>query len=78
MSGLRALKSILSAFEFEIGVDRKPLEMLVEVFFPIIEQSILANSQFVQSQNYITIMVLISKVFFMSNQVSFFKLSNFL
>lgn len=46
ISGLRALKSILSAFEFEINQDRKPLDTLVEVFFPVIESSILSNDSF--------------------------------
>jgi hypothetical protein len=37
LSGLRALRSIVQAFEFEIGEERKPLETLVEIFFPVIE-----------------------------------------
>lgn len=46
LSGLRALRSIVCAFEFEISDDRKPLETLVEVFFPVIESQILANNSF--------------------------------
>jgi hypothetical protein len=42
VSGLRALKSILQAFEFEINADRKPMNQIVEIFFPVIEQSLLA------------------------------------
>ena len=67
ISGLRAFKSIICAFEFEINQDRKPLETLVEVFFPVIECSILANNSFMQSSNYVPTMVLISKIFFMCN-----------
>lgn len=37
VSGLRALKAIVSAFEFEINTDRKPLEEIVQVFFPVLE-----------------------------------------
>jgi hypothetical protein len=37
MSGLKALKSMLQAFEFEISSDRKPLNQIVETFFPVIE-----------------------------------------
>jgi len=42
VSGLRALKSILQAFEFEINADRYPMNQIVEIFFPIIEQNLLA------------------------------------
>lgn len=69
VSGLRALKSVLQAFEFEIHEDRKPLNSLVEVFFPILE-GILGSTLLSQSENYISIMVLIGKIFFMANQVS--------
>lgn len=67
ISGLRALKSIICAFEFEINQERRPLETLVEVFFPVIESAILANNSFMQSINYVPTMVLISKIFFMCN-----------
>jgi hypothetical protein len=32
----------LQAFEFEIDADRKPMNQIVEIFFPVIEQSLLA------------------------------------
>lgn len=37
VSGLRTLKAVLQAFEFEIHEERKPLNQLVEFFFPILE-----------------------------------------
>jgi hypothetical protein len=37
VSGLRTLKAVLQAFEFEIHEERKPLNQLVELFFPILE-----------------------------------------
>jgi hypothetical protein len=60
---------VLQAFEFEIYEDRKPLNALVENFFPMIE-AILGSTLLSQSDNYISIMILIGKIFFMSNQVS--------
>jgi len=59
---------VLQAFEFEIHEDRKPLNTLVDNFFPMIE-SILGNTMLSQSENYISIMILIGKIFFMSNQI---------
>lgn len=43
MSGLRSLKAIVSAFEFEINADRKPLEEIAVVFFPTIESQLLMS-----------------------------------
>lgn len=68
MSGLRAFKAVLQAFEFEIHEERKPLHQLVEYFFPQLE-GVLATL-LAQSPNYIQIMILIGKIFFMTNQVS--------
>ena len=44
MSGLRALKSIVQAFEFEIDNERKYLHELVEIFFPVLE-GLLGNNE---------------------------------
>ena len=68
-SGLRALRSIFQAFEFEIKEDRIPLNQLIEVFFPILE-GLLQSETLQNSPNYIPMMVLIAKIFFMSVQVS--------
>lgn len=68
-SALRALKSIFQAFEFEIKEERKPLNHLIEVFFPILE-GLLGNEALQNSPNYIPMMILIAKIFFMSIQVS--------
>lgn len=68
ISGLRTLKSVLQAFEFEIELERKPLHQLVEYFFPQLE-GILASFTS-ESPNFIQIMILIGKIFFMTNQVS--------
>jgi hypothetical protein len=43
VSGLRSLKAIVSAFEFEINADRKPLEEIAVVFFPTIESQLLMS-----------------------------------
>lgn len=62
---MRALKSVFQAFEFEIKAEREPLHRLVEMFFPVLEQ--LVSSEALQnSPNYIPMMVLITKVFYIS------------
>lgn len=61
----------MSAFEFELSADRKPLEELVAVFFPQIESHILGDDSFRQNPIYTATMCLITKIFYMSNQVSF-------
>jgi hypothetical protein len=68
-SALRALKSIFSAFEFEIKAEREPLHQLIDVFFPVLE-GLLGNEQLQNSTNYMPMMTLIAKIFFMSIQVS--------
>lgn len=68
-SALRALKSLFQAFEFEIKDEREPLHKLVEHFFPVIEQ-LIGTEAVTNSPNYIPIMILVSKIFFMSIQVS--------
>ena len=70
ISGLRALKSLIQAFEFEIDIKRKPLHHIVEIFFPIIESSLLADNSLIQDPNYAQIILLICKIFFMCIQVS--------
>ena len=69
MSALRALKSICQAFEFEIDQERKPLHEIVQVFFPVLE-GLLGSSEVMNSPNYVQMMILISKIFFICNQVS--------
>ena len=69
ISGLRALKSIFQAFEFEIKEERQPLNHLVEIFFPVLEH-LLQNEALLNSPNYVPIMILIAKIFFMTVQVS--------
>lgn len=59
----------MQAFEFEIHEDRKPLNHLVETFFPIFE-GILGSELLNSSPNVTSIMILIAKVFYMVNQVS--------
>ena len=68
-SGLRSLKSLIQAFESEIDETRKPLDGLVNTFFPILEQ-ILGQDGFMNSSNYVPMVTLMCKIFFMSNQVS--------
>ena len=65
ISGLRALKSLIQAFEFEIDQKRKPLNQIVDIFFPIIESHLLADNNLMQDANYSQIIVLICKIFFM-------------
>ena len=69
ISGLRALKSIIQAFEFEINAERRPLNQIVELFFPVLE-GILGETELQSSANYIPIMILVCKIFYMTNQVS--------
>jgi hypothetical protein len=57
----------VQAFEFEISTDRKQLEEIVDLFFPVIEQRILADSSFAQSPSYTQVMVLICKIFYICN-----------
>ena len=45
------------------------MQNLIETFFPILEQ-IMASDAFTGSPNYIPMMVLIAKIFYMSIQVS--------
>ncbi len=69
ISGLRALKELLRAYEFEIDEERKPIYQIVDLFFPVLEKLI----QYVttaNSPNQILLMHLISKIFFLSNQVT--------
>jgi hypothetical protein len=37
ISGLRSLKSVLKAYEFEIDEERKPLFTIVDKFLPMLE-----------------------------------------
>jgi hypothetical protein len=70
ISGLRALKEVLRAYEFEIDEERKPIYQIVDLFFPQLEKLI----QYVtsgNSANQILLMHLISKIFFISNQVTY-------
>ena len=69
ISGLRALKELLRAYEFEIDEERKPIYQIVDLFFPQLEKLI----EYVtggNSPNQILLMHLISKIFFLSNQVT--------
>lgn len=70
ISGLRALRSVFQAFEEEIDSGRATLYKLVDAFFPQLE-AILQNQTLQGSSNYIPIMVLVCKIFFMTNHVSF-------
>ncbi len=47
ISGLTALKTFLEVFEYEVEEDRGPLNEMVAIFFPILEQHIqnVVNSQ---------------------------------
>ena len=72
VSGLRTLKSVLQAHEFEIFEDRKPLDNLMSTFFPIIER-MLALPVITQSPNYISTIIIVSKIFYMTNQVSHYR-----
>ena len=39
ISGLTALKNIMQAFEYQVeGPERAPLDELVSIFFPLLEQ----------------------------------------
>lgn len=67
-SGLRALKSILDAFEFELTEERKPMALLVEKFFPIIEQSLIGT--LLSDVQYTPQMILVCKIFFITISVS--------
>ena len=69
VSGLRTLKAVIQAHEFEIHEDRRPLNDLMNTFFPELEK-ILGSPVITQSPNYISTMILIAKIFFMTNQVS--------
>jgi len=75
MSGLRALKSIFQAFEFEINEERQPLHKLIDNFFPVLE-SLLQSDALQNSPNYVPLMIHIAKIFFMSVQVSEYQLSH--
>jgi len=68
ISGLRGLKSLLGVFEFELNENRKPLNQLIEKFFPVLEDLMGRVSS--NSPNYIYIMVLICKNFYIANHVS--------
>ena len=63
--GLRALKEIVRAFQFEVDEKRKILVCVAEHFFPTLEammQGIISRSD---SPNQLQIMILISKIFYM-------------
>lgn len=53
--------------EFNLASDRRPLEEIVQIFFPVIESRILADTNFAQSATYISSMILIAKVFYICN-----------
>jgi hypothetical protein len=53
-----------------IDSDRNPLNHLVEMFFPLLEQ-IMGEIAQSSSQNQILIMHLISKIFFSANNVTY-------
>ena len=59
--------------EFELNEARKPLNSLIENFFPLLEQMLAKVSS--ESSNYIYIMVLICKNFYVANHVSAFYLN---
>ena len=48
VSGLRALKSVIQAFESAIEEERKPLDNLINSFFPVLE-GLLGQNQFKSS-----------------------------
>ena len=60
---------MIQAFESAIDEERKPLDDLVAMFFPVLEQ-ILGQDGFMNSPNYVPMVILICKIFYMSNQVS--------
>ena len=68
ISGLMALKQIFQSNEYGIDEERDPLNQLVEVFFPLLEQIMVEIAQS-GSPNQIVIMYLISKIFFSANNV---------
>lgn len=68
ISGLLALRQIFQANEFMIDEERAPLNQLVEIFFPLLEQ-IMGDIAQTSSGNQILIMHLISKIFFSANNV---------
>jgi hypothetical protein len=69
LSGLRALKSLFQVYEFELQDERKPLFELVANFFPVLEE-LLQHETLQNSPNYIPLMVLICKNFYIANHVS--------
>lgn len=70
ISGLTALKEILVAFQYQVKEERAPLNMTAEYFFPMLEH-IMQNLTSTQSDNQITLMHLISKIFYSANEVKF-------
>jgi hypothetical protein len=68
MSGLLALRQVFQANEYAIDEERGPLNHLVEMFFPLLEQ-IMGDVSQSQSPNQILIMHLIAKIFFSANNV---------
>ena len=60
---------MIQAFESAIDAERKPLDELVGTFFPVLE-TILGQDGFMNSPNYVPMVILICKIFYMSNQVS--------
>lgn len=75
-SGLICLKNIIQSFEFDIDSDRKPLYQIVELFYPTLEK-IIENIQSISQNFQIKFMHLITKIFFISNQVQFTIFDNF-
>lgn len=67
-----ALKQIFQANEYSIDEDRGPLNQLVDIFFPLLEQ-IMGDVAQSSSANQVLVMHLISKIFFSANNVSNYR-----
>eukprot|EP00347_Sterkiella_histriomuscorum_P021385 403334157 len=68
ISGLIALKQVMEAFQFSLDHERAPLNVLVDVFFPVLEV-LMQNISNSSSENQVQIMHLIAKIFFAANNV---------
>ncbi len=66
ISGLTALKQILEAYQYSVEEERAPLNMMVDIFFPVLDV-LMQNVAQTNSNNQIVLMHLISKIFYSAN-----------
>lgn len=65
--GLRALKELVRAFQYEVDSKRKTLIEIGHTFLPHLQTMMVKYIEMGMSTNQLTILILISKIFYMCN-----------